>query len=390
MNMNKQDFKTLSMFAGNKGLEVVRAFSGRKVLNDSSLDALMLANMMAVASPAFGRAAGKMGTNEFNEFVKIQHWQSRWAQCGFPVFNLTSGLTAALILTECRGMTMGDLKFPFPSFLIQLPLQDCPFSVFDQKVGRREPARLISVHSWRTVDGRLPNDEYLKPMMSALRESIKCESSQRYSAAVEQLRKSAEALGHFRPCSQVRTICEDGLNVDHEDPYSADTPLERWLEAREPTNEESIREYGRPHATPMIPLDDGDRQVLRAAQRLVANLCLYLDNLSTAGKMPELAPRRPTKVGDDRLRPTTWSVGHEVKLGRQLRDAAKAFAEHGNDKARWRVQARFVVRGHWRNQAHGAGRLERRRIRIEPHWRGPEAGLAMARVYDAATTEQGR
>lgn len=34
--------------------------------------------------------------------------------------------------------------------------------------------------------------------------------------------------------------------------------------------------------------------------------------------------------------------------------------------------ARFLVRGHWRNQAHGPARALRKLMWIQPHWRGPE------------------
>lgn len=36
-----------------------------------------------------------------------------------------------------------------------------------------------------------------------------------------------------------------------------------------------------------------------------------------------------------------------------------------------KVLARFEVRGHWRNQVHGAGRKDRKRIFIAPYWKGP-------------------
>lgn len=44
-----------------------------------------------------------------------------------------------------------------------------------------------------------------------------------------------------------------------------------------------------------------------------------------------------------------------------------------------RVQ--FLVRGHWRQQAHGAGRAMRKTIWIEPHWKGPEAGKVLLRPH---------
>ncbi|MCA3265756.1 MAG: hypothetical protein ING19_06770 [Azospirillum sp.] len=37
-----------------------------------------------------------------------------------------------------------------------------------------------------------------------------------------------------------------------------------------------------------------------------------------------------------------------------------------------KIASRFMVRGHWRNQAHGPGRSERKLVYITPHYRGPD------------------
>lgn len=44
-------------------------------------------------------------------------------------------------------------------------------------------------------------------------------------------------------------------------------------------------------------------------------------------------------------------------------------------------KVQFLVRGHWRQQAHGAGRALRKTIWIEPHWKGPEAGNVLLRPH---------
>jgi hypothetical protein len=41
----------------------------------------------------------------------------------------------------------------------------------------------------------------------------------------------------------------------------------------------------------------------------------------------------------------------------------------------------FLVRGHWRNQAHGEGRSLRRRQWIEPFWKGPEEARVLLRGH---------
>jgi hypothetical protein len=48
-------------------------------------------------------------------------WLPRWADFGTPIFELTGGLTAALVLTECRGLCGRDLRLPFGTLAVQLP-----------------------------------------------------------------------------------------------------------------------------------------------------------------------------------------------------------------------------------------------------------------------------
>lgn len=43
--------------------------------------------------------------------------------------------------------------------------------------------------------------------------------------------------------------------------------------------------------------------------------------------------------------------------------------------------ARFIVRGHWRNQVHGEGRTKRKLIWIKPHFKGPEITEVVNRPY---------
>jgi hypothetical protein len=41
----------------------------------------------------------------------------------------------------------------------------------------------------------------------------------------------------------------------------------------------------------------------------------------------------------------------------------------------------FLVRGHWRQQAHGPARAQRKTIWIEPHWKGPEGSRVLLRSH---------
>jgi hypothetical protein len=45
-------------------------------------------------------------------------------------------------------------------------------------------------------------------------------------------------------------------------------------------------------------------------------------------------------------------------------------------------KVQFLVRGHWREQAHGAARSLRKRIWIEPFWKGPEGARVLLRSHN--------
>lgn len=45
------------------------------------------------------------------------------------------------------------------------------------------------------------------------------------------------------------------------------------------------------------------------------------------------------------------------------------------------LSVRHLVRGHWKMQAHGPGRKERKHIFVEPYWRGPELAEVVNRDY---------
>ena len=48
----------------------------------------------------------------------------------------------------------------------------------------------------------------------------------------------------------------------------------------------------------------------------------------------------------------------------------------------YRTEGYLIVRGHWRQQACGEGRLERRRKWIQPFWKGPDgAAEVVERTY---------
>ena len=73
-----------------------------------------------------------------------------------------------------------------------------------------------------------------------------------------------------------------------------------------------------------------------------------------------------------------YRIGSTIKI-----DLRKEATEAWEGKSRKGVSptVQFVVRGHWRNQACGTGQRSRRRIHIEPYWKGPEESRVLLRTH---------
>ncbi len=113
------------------------------------------------------------------------------------------------------------------------------------------------------------------------------------------------------------------------------------------------------------------------AARVLANTLTYIN---ANGGLPDKkhghgSPSCP--VEREAIGPV-FRVGRTVKLAPIIRKTLR----EGAAGAHWKLAHRFIVRGHWRNQAFGPARSERKRLWIEPHWKGPETlDAAFTRTY---------
>ena len=116
------------------------------------------------------------------------------------------------------------------------------------------------------------------------------------------------------------------------------------------------------------------------AQRVACNLALYIAAYGPGEKTA--APRAYTRGKKRRqgaLPHNIWVLRSKVKLGHQvIADAKRCLAARDG----WRVKTRFTVRGHWRNQACGKGRKDRKRLWIHPHWKGPDDAQRVSHLYE--------
>lgn len=104
--------------------------------------------------------------------------------------------------------------------------------------------------------------------------------------------------------------------------------------------------------------------------KLIASTCVALSD-------PDMVRERKTSKGrgckTKRLSGAPnvreFVVGKPVKI--DCRQAVRDYIAGETGKGN-KLTVQTLVRGHWRNQAHGVGRQLRKMIHIEPFWRGPE------------------
>ena len=113
------------------------------------------------------------------------------------------------------------------------------------------------------------------------------------------------------------------------------------------------------------------------AKRLVAGLLLNLQHPPTFTiKKIEARPKSKHREAEPEHRIVT--VGKPLEI--DCREAVAEYIEHGKKgRKHGPPTVQVMVRGHYRRQVCGVGRMERKVIWIEPFWRGPEAALIQTR-----------
>lgn len=279
------------------------------------------------------------------EEVVQMHTLLGWIDNGMPVFELTHGLMAALLLTDPTDVLAEDVKMPFPTFLVRFPQ---PFWQVQGNSGTHRPAVYALVH------------QCLTPKM--------------------MINSDGQAHVFDRETRIInRIVSQDGITQvwERRTPIPEAGPIAPWLAeivGEAPNEGQSLR-----------PLIEDDRHLLIAFRRLLINLCLYIAEHGRGEKISRPPKKHKSKNKSEPSpapTPEVWILGREVKLDRDLVDSAKAWTESragGKRADGWKIRSRFTVRGHWRNQPCGEGRKERRLKWIAPHWKGE--GPKLAHIY---------
>ena len=282
-----------------------------------------------------------------------------WTRHQRPTFVLTASLAATLLLTDPGRVQQSDVAWPFPAFRIVLPHPE-PRIAFTGVDGSQEvTARSIDVVSWELL-GRDSQTTVRLPRFDG--GSLRAELQQ-FLDAVTPILRSDSIPG---VCARIHG--EGHLSVYANWPWTGADNVEAWLTAR--------GSIPMPTEGPMadnLVANDADARALATGQRLACNLALYLASVRESDGGAVWTPSAKT-AGKGRR----WEVGRDVRIGPEVRRAATEVAAGRTARA---PSVRFIVRGHFRNQACGKGRQERKRIHIAPHWKNTEADTATVRTY---------
>jgi hypothetical protein len=264
-----------------------------------------------------------------------------WAKWGFPVFYLTSDFSDAIIMTDLGEAADEPFKAPFPAFLIGLPNNRA-----------LNGAHSIFIHRWAA------------PLF------------------FDGLDKGGKKMDQFR------LWCSDSKVEGKEDLAQVYTT---WNEKTTLKNlfEHTIKEGGVVSQTAWTDNDGLKDELLedrvQRAYRIMNNTLLYIEShgLPNSGQKkigPDVAVER------EHATLPRFRIGRPVKLPPNLREALA----NPDEKMSWKLLRRFGVRGHWKNnQPYGPQHSLRKRIFIEPYWKGPkDMSEALERIYFVEKTPE--
>ena len=127
---------------------------------------------------------------------------------------------------------------------------------------------------------------------------------------------------------------------------------------------------------------DVDKEARKTIQRVVFGALAYATAVDRA--ITERFPA-PKKKREKQSAIAHWTIGREIEIGPELVRIARS----GAREIAFQIKSRFMVRGHYRNQAHGPNRSLRTAKWIAPFWKGPEEGARLVHTYKPTPTDTG-
>lgn len=251
---------------------------------------------------------------------------SNWTDAGLPVFKVPDPLVTKLCASDDASNTV-DIKFPHKTFVVEIP------------------------PGWWIIDG-----EDVRWVL--------------FSSDIPVLNLDT---GFVRNNGMGLSLISSTRTLQWSDPKAINKTIRQLVNEDIPTYETGDA----------IALDEAETRQVRQALTLVFNLASYIAEFGNTGT--RVGRRKKSGnfvIPDSSPQPDVWLYGHGVKCAPEMIQAVKDWARSDSEERAtvWKISKRFIVRGHWRNQACGEGRTDRRRTWIQPHWKG--IGPKMQHIYE--------
>jgi len=265
------------------------------------------------------------------DFITLYEKLNLWQSLGSKTFRLSKELIDAFTLTDIPlDITPNEFKYPFDTFLIEgeKPL-------YQVQIRKNDYA---DVHCLLFIDKRAiikqPGDRYLT--------------------------RNGEWLDDLEWDLSVSGLSPglDGYGLDH-----------MWLNMK---NHETIENALKVENQAKEYRDTVSIPEAKRASNIFFNTIMYINDPTRIPVETESRGRAKYKLSGKKR-----TIKNEYIL---LRPPRNYISIPGVGTGR-KVDKRFIVRGHYRNQVYGKGRLERKRIWIMPFWKGPELAEIVSKKY---------
>jgi hypothetical protein len=296
--------------------------------------------MLADCQPAFVQHGIQQSLQKLDALVRLL-MLPEWVEAGLPVVEVSHSLAASMLVTNVSKSVLEDVELPFPIFEIVLP------------------HRMF----WTEVDGELYDLGFLHAgkILGPFWEGAK-----RPENIVQTL--SYCLVAQAEPCS-LWTVKKRFYELGDIDGECSDAGALYTSTKSEAASREVAERFA-------MPVVDIDGRTVEALGRLLANVVLLMTNAADPAHVKRVGKShqrwRPLPAGRNRVCPipTTRIFRLVTPVRHDFRGLVSEYLKTGTGGGLKSVQS--IVAGHWKMQVHGPQRSARKRIFVEPYWRGPE------------------
>ena len=279
------------------------------------------------------------------DMVPYMVGSAQWADLGFPVVNLTHDFYRAIAVTDFGDVGDEPVQLPFPAMLFRLP------------------------ESLRGSESSLPMFLYPVPTNKAK------PGYGGFNSGLGTMLLTADEIDFAATRMTIKAEPNEGDERQAFTQWTNGIPFAEFLGDKVYSMEELSPIEKK--ATEVIGTEM-DPSLTKRARRVVGNTLLYINSNGGLPTEKRVGPEVP--VEREHKTEPRFRVGRPIKLDGRLKAAIKGGLGNGQS---WKLECRFVVRGHWRNQAYGPQHSLRLKKWIAPYWKGPETvGEALERTFE--------